>query len=104
VDAALDEGDEGNEGRPVRLTLRINDQTSIVRPENVFIQDARSGKTFAAEAMGNGSSPAAASSSDYSFSVTIPAAQDVPTGKYDYKVIIIDEAGNLRQSTHSYTR
>ena len=96
-----------DEDRTVRLHLLINDPTNDVYPENVFVRDMRSGKTFSAENL-----PVSATSedvtatreiSDYSFTVTLPVAPDDHAGQYDCKIIIIDEAGNLRQSTQSYT-
>lgn len=91
----------------VRLNLLINDPTNDVYPENVFVRDLNSGKTFSAENLPTvGSSEdetATKDISDYSFTVTIPMAPDVPAGQYNCMIIIIDEAGNLRQSTQSYT-
>ena len=96
-----------DEDRQVRLNLLVSDPTNDVYPENVFVRDLRSGQTFSAENL-----PASAASedvtaaggvSDYSFAVTLPVASDVPAGQYDCRIVIIDEAGNLRQSTHSYT-
>ena len=88
-------------GRPVRLDLFIRDLSDDIYPENVFIRDSRSGKTFQAQS--------AALLEDESenvvsaYFVIIPVEDDCPAGNYSFQAIVIDDIGNLRQGNGTYS-
>jgi len=93
--------DPAHAGIPVRLDLFIMDSVGDIYPENVFVRDSRSGKTFQAQiatvtetAEENGISV---------YSVTVPIEDDCPAGNYSFQVIMIDESGNLRQGDGTYS-
>ena len=84
---------------PVRLNLFIKSSANIYA-ENVFVRDLRLGKTFQLKD--------AASENDEkndvsSFSVVIPVDDDCPAGNYSIQVIMIDDIGNLRQDSGTYS-
>ena len=87
-------------GHPVRLNLFIRDSANDIYPENVFIRDSRSGKTFQAEdaALENNSENEVSV-----FSVIIPVEENCPAGNYFFQIIMIDDAGNLRQGSGEYS-
>jgi len=92
--------DHAPAGQPVRLNLFIRDRDGDIYPENVFIRDSRSGKTFQAQ------EAAAESDSDnevFSYSVIIPVEDNCPVGNYSFQAIVIDDAGNLRQGEGTYS-
>jgi len=86
-------------GRSIILNLLIKDSTGDIYPENVFVRDSRSGKTFQAR---NASSEDGAKTESQAFSIVIPVEKDSPAGVYSFEAIIIDEAGNLRKDRGTY--
>jgi len=86
--------------QPVRLNLFIRDSADDIYPENVFIRDSRSGKTFQAR---DTDLESAAENGASIYSVTIPIEEDCPAGNYSFQVIMIDDAGNLRQGSGEYS-
>ncbi|MDR1727981.1 MAG: DUF4625 domain-containing protein [Acidobacteriota bacterium] len=102
----VDFSEGGADGaRAVHLTLKIDGLAGGFRAENIFVRDLRSGKAFPARnAPGIASSDgvATAGGSAQEFVATIPVAADVPAGRYEYQVVVIDEAGNLGQTMRSY--
>ena len=87
-------------GQPVNLNLFIKDPTGDIYPENVFVRDSRSGKTFQAR---DAVSEDDAENEASVYSVIIPVEDDCPAGNYSFQVIMIDDAGNLRQGIGSYS-
>jgi len=93
--------DHAPDGRSVRLNLFIKDPDGDIYPENVFVRDARSGKTFQAR---DTSSEGDADNNEVSiYSVVVPVEDDRPAGNYSFQAIVIDDAGNLRQSSGTYS-
>ena len=88
-------------GRPVHLNLFIRDKDGDIYPENIFVRDSRSGKTFQAR---KAAVEDDAENDDVSmYSVVIPAEDDCPAGNYSFQAIVIDDAGNLRQGGGTYS-
>jgi len=87
-------------GQTLRLNLFIRDSAGDLYPENVFVRDSRSGKTFQAfEATTENDSENEVSV----YSVPIQIEDDCPAGNYSFQVIMIDDAGNLRQGSGEYS-
>ena len=87
-------------GQPVRLNLFIRDPGGDIYPENVFVRDSRSGKTFQVR---NAVVENEAENEVSVYSVSIPVEDNCPEGKYSFQVIMIDDAGNLRQGMGNYS-
>jgi len=87
-------------GQPARLSLFIRGSAGDIYPENIFIRDSRSGKTFQAR---NAASESGEENEESVYSVIIPVEDNCPAGKYSFQVIMIDEAGNLRQGNATYS-
>jgi hypothetical protein len=94
------DADPSPAGHPVRLNLFIKDPDGDIYPENIFVRDLRSGKTFQAQ---NAVSGDYAENEEPVYSVIVPVEDDCPAGNYSFQVIIIDDAGNLRQGGGSYS-
>ena len=92
--------DPATPGGQVLLNLHIKDSDDDIYPENVYIRDTRSGKTFQPK---NAVFKAAAEDEAVLYSVIIPLEDDCPAGTYSFQVIMIDDAGNLRQGTGTYS-
>jgi len=86
-------------GQPVRLNLAITDPDGDIFPENIFIRDLRSGKTI--QAQDAVSEDEAHEISAY-FAI-ISVESDCPAGEYPVQVIVIDDAGNLRKGSGTYS-
>jgi len=87
-------------GQQMRLDIFIINPIRDIYPENVFIRDSRSGKTFQAR----NAVPEAGEENEVSaYSVTIPIEDDCPAGNYSFQVIMIGESGNLRQGSGTYS-
>ena len=94
--------DHAPAGQSVRLNLFIGDPDGDIYPENVFVRDSRSGKTFQAlDATSEDDS-----NNEYNetarYSVIIPIEDNCPAGNYSFQAIVIDDAGNLRQGDGTY--
>ncbi|MCL2877346.1 MAG: hypothetical protein FWF13_01040 [Acidobacteria bacterium] len=87
-------------GRPVRLNLLIKGSAGDIYPENIFVRDSRSGKTFQAR---NADSETEAENEVLPYSVIIQCEDDCLAGTYSFEVIMIDDAGNLRRDGGTYT-
>jgi hypothetical protein len=88
-------------GRAVRLNLFIKDRDGDIYPENIFVRDSRSGKTF--QAQDAAPEKDNEENEESLFSVIIPVDDDCPAGNYTFQVIMIDDIGNLRQSNGTYS-
>jgi len=92
--------DPAQAGKPIILNLFIRDSAGDIYPEGVFVRDSRSGKTFQAR----DSVPESGAENEAStYSVAIPVEEDCPVGNYPFQVIMIDDAGNLRQGAGTYS-
>lgn len=78
-------------GENAKISLFIEDPDNDLYPESVFVRDRRSGKTFQSTI------------ENESFTVTIPVPPDCPAGQYSWQAIAIDETGNLRSWTGTYS-
>jgi len=87
-------------GQPVRLNLFIRDSADDIYPENVFVRDSRSGKTFQAR---DAVTENNAKNETSEYFVIIPIEEGSPPGNYSIQVIMIDDAGNLRQGSGEYS-
>jgi hypothetical protein len=87
-------------GQAARLSLLIKDLDGDIYPENVFVLDSRSGKTFQAQ---NATLESGEENGVSAYSVIIPVEDDCPAGNYSFQVIMIDDAGNLRQGGGNYS-
>ena len=87
-------------GRPVRLNLFIQGSAGDICQENIFVRDPRAGKTFQAQ----DAAPEGDEENETSmYYVIIPVEADCPPGNYPFQVIVIDDAGNLRQGNGTYS-
>jgi len=87
-------------GQPAHLNLFIKASAGDIYPENVFVRDSRSRKTFQAQ---SAISEGGADKELSSYSVIIPVEDSCPAGDYSFQVIMIDDAGNLRQGKGTYS-
>jgi len=85
-------------GQPIRLDLFITDSDGDIYEENIFVRDSRSGKTFQAH---NAASEGGTENAPYY--VIVPVEDDCLAGSYSFQVIMIDDSGNLRQGSGSYS-
>jgi hypothetical protein len=86
--------------QPVILNLFIRDSAGGIYPENVFVRDLHSGKTFPVRSENPESD---AKNEALIYSVSIPVENNRPPGNYSFTAIMIDDAGNLRQGNGSYS-
>ena len=84
----------------VRLELFITDSDGDIYKENIFVRDLSSGKTLQVQ---DTPRQDGAESEASSYFVDIPVEDNCPAGDYHIKVIIIDDAGNLRQADGTYS-
>jgi hypothetical protein len=87
--------ESGRAGLPLRLDLFVNDATNNLSPWGIFLQDEASGKVLQAQ-------PAAEPGARHC-SVSIPVESGRPPGQYNYRITAVDEAGNVRTWTGTYT-
>jgi hypothetical protein len=85
--------ESGQSGIQIRLLL--SDRNGDLFPDGVFVKDDRTQRALQAQA-----SPEKAT--EYMV-VRIPIEANCPPGQYGYGITAIDEAGNLRRWTRSYT-
>jgi len=93
-------------GQLVRLDLFIKASSGDIYPENIFVRDLRSGKTFQAQstvAEDKTEAEDETENEDSEYFVIIPAEGDCPPGNYSFQVIMIDDAGNLRKDIGTYS-
>jgi hypothetical protein len=87
--------DTGEPGTAMELRLFIEDSARNLLPDSVFVKDERTGRVLQVQA---------ASEKGVGFLVAIiPVEENCPPGQYKYQVTAIDEAGNLRRWSGSYT-
>ncbi len=79
-------------GRPLTVRALILDRNRDLLPESVYIEDVQSGR------IARGRASADASQALFEF----PIERERRSGAYGYRLIAIDEAGNLRSSTGTY--
>jgi len=85
----------GPDAPAIRIRLLLRDRNSDLFPDGIFVKDGRTRRVLQAQA-----SP----EQDTAYvAVRIPVEADCPPGKYEYQVAAIDEAGNLRRWTRSYS-
>jgi hypothetical protein len=79
------------------LTLRffLKDTAGNLLPDGVFVKDERTGRLGQAQAVSE-------KESDYMMA-TIPVEANCAPGQYNYQLTVIDESGNLRNWTGTYT-
>jgi hypothetical protein len=92
--------DPAQAGQPVRLNLFIMDSAGDIYPDNVFVRDSRSGKTFQAQ---NAALEVDKENDVAVYFVTVPIEDGCPAGNYSFQAIMIDESGNLCKGNGTYT-
>ncbi len=81
-------------GTKLQIRLFFEEGTDNLLPEGVFIKDERTGKVLQAQA---------ASEKDAGYLIAVvPIDENCPPGQYDYRVMAVDEAGNLGRWERSY--
>ena len=78
-----------------QIRLLLADRNGDLFPDGVFVKDERTQRVLQAQA-------APEKDSEYMI-VEIPVEANCPAGQYNYGITAIDEAGNLRRWTRSYT-
>jgi hypothetical protein len=81
--------EECKPGDLLEIRLYIKDEAGDLMPDGVFLRDGRSGQTLQARA-------ASQKNAEY-ITVAIPVDANCPPGKYEYLVLAVDEAGNVRR-------
>jgi hypothetical protein len=82
-------------GAALQMRLWIKDSAGNLLPDGVFVKDERSGRLTQAQ---GGSGKEAES-----MTAVIPVEADRAPGRYSYRITAIDESGNLRNWTGTYT-
>jgi hypothetical protein len=78
-------------GERMKLQFLFQQDASVLLPEGVFVLDERTGKVYPCE------------KDEKYISCNMPVETGVSSGKYHYSVTAIDETGNLRRWSGSYT-
>jgi hypothetical protein len=85
----------GKSGKALQLHIFLEDRAGNLLPNGVFVKDERTGLLVQTQT---------SSEKDARFlTAAIPVAENCPPGKYQYQITAIDESGNLRRWTRSYT-
>ena len=85
----------GQQGTDFRIRLSLSDRNGDLFPDGIFVKDERTQRVLQAQASPD-------KNADYVV-VRIPIEANCPPGKYSFEITAIDEAGNLRRWTRSYT-
>jgi hypothetical protein len=85
----------GQSGTRVQIRLFFQDLIGNLLPEGVFVRDERTHRVLQAQA--------APEKNAGFFMVRIPLDGDCPPGKYEFQITAIDESGNLRRWSGSYS-
>ena len=72
----------------LRIRVFIRDRSNDLSADAVFLEERESGRVLSAQA------PREAAAKYLQF--RLPIAQDRKPGRYDYRLIAVDEAGNAR--------
>jgi len=82
-------------GATLTVRMILKDSAGNLLPDGVFIKDERTGRLGQAQA---------ASEKESGYIVaTIPVEASCAPGRYNYQLTVIDESGNLRKWTGTYT-
>jgi hypothetical protein len=86
---------DSSAGHNLQIRLFLRDSAGNLLPEGVFLEEEASGRVFQAKA-------AAEKNARY-LAVEVPIEVGRQPGKYNYRVIAVDEAGNVRHWTAAYS-
>jgi hypothetical protein len=87
--------ESGQQGTDFRIRLLLSDRNNDLFPDGIFVKDERTQRVLQAQASPDKDAESVA--------VKIPIEANCPPGKYSFEITAIDEAGNLRRWTRSYT-
>jgi hypothetical protein len=82
-------------GTSIQINLNIEDASYDLIPENIFVKDDRSGRTYSVQL--------ASDKKDPFFTLSIPIEPACASGSYTFHVVAIDENGNLRRWIGNYS-
>jgi len=83
------------QGTELQVRLLLSDRNRDLFPDGIFVKDERTQRMLQAQASPD-------KDAEYVV-VKIPIEANCPPGKYSFEIIAMDEAGNLRRWTRSYT-
>jgi hypothetical protein len=85
----------GRPGDSLQLRLFLKDRTDNLLPDGVFVKDERTNRVLQAQT-------ASEKNAGY-MAVMIPLEVNCPPGQFTYQITAVDEAGNLRRWSGTYT-
>ncbi len=75
-------------GSTLQVRLFIRTGANALRPEEIFLQDVATGKVYEGQAAGE-------TDAKY-YVIMVPVETAAPSGNYNYRVVALDEGGNIR--------
>jgi hypothetical protein len=81
-------------GDSLNIRLLFKDSAGVLLPDGVFIRDERTGKLYTAQEDSD-------KNSGYILG-TIPVEKDCAPGRYNLRITVVDESGNLRRWKETY--
>jgi hypothetical protein len=87
--------ESGQQGTEFRIRLLLSDRNGDLFPDGIFVKDKRTQRVLQAQASPD-------NDVDYR-DVKIPIEANCTPGKYNFEITAMDEAGNMRRWTRSYT-
>lgn len=87
--------ESGQQGTEFLVRLLLSDRNRDLFPDGIFVKDERTQRVLQAQASRD---------KDVEYmSVRIPVEANCPPGQYSFEITAMDEAGNMRRWTRSYT-